>query len=391
MKVLVLGGSGAIGSETTRDLVLTSDFSEIAVADLDYHKASHFCDMTGDSRLLPIEVDVSSGENLKRLFAEYPLVINCSSYRHALTVTEAAIAAGSHLVDLGAFGQTPRQLELAGQAVEAGVLVLLGCGATPGITNLMVRRAARHLAQVESVSIAFASYRPLAPSPGLLDKVLDAFGPSLAASVWDQGHLVDVGPFDGERLVSFHDPVGRVPTYLSPNSEVFTLPTFLPGGLGRLEVRGTWRPEIMEAMRVLHRIGLLSDDPLPGRDYSAKQALRDVFLAQNLREDDGPSAFYLHTEVRGHRDGQVANLTYDLSHPGRDQWGGSCTAKVTGIPASIGAQLLAKGLLPECGVVPVEACVDPDLMFAELARRDLRITEKLIAEQELGVIAPEEA
>lgn len=35
MKALVLGGAGAMCSETTRDLVNTSNFTEIAIGDID--------------------------------------------------------------------------------------------------------------------------------------------------------------------------------------------------------------------------------------------------------------------------------------------------------------------------------------------------------------------
>jgi len=35
MKIFVLGGCGAMGSEATRDLAETSDFEEIVIADAD--------------------------------------------------------------------------------------------------------------------------------------------------------------------------------------------------------------------------------------------------------------------------------------------------------------------------------------------------------------------
>ena len=39
-KILVLGGVGAMATETTIDLVKTSDFEEIMVADIDMQKAN---------------------------------------------------------------------------------------------------------------------------------------------------------------------------------------------------------------------------------------------------------------------------------------------------------------------------------------------------------------
>jgi saccharopine dehydrogenase-like NADP-dependent oxidoreductase len=40
MRAVILGGCGAMGSEATRDLAVTSDFDEITIADLDKEKAS---------------------------------------------------------------------------------------------------------------------------------------------------------------------------------------------------------------------------------------------------------------------------------------------------------------------------------------------------------------
>ena len=67
---------------------------------------------------------------------------------------------------------------------------------------------------------------------------------------------VEVPPFSGEKEVAFAPPIGRVRTYLVPHSETHTLPRFLPG-LRRVDVRGTWRPEIMTALRLYHE-GILS-------------------------------------------------------------------------------------------------------------------------------------
>jgi len=39
MRAVILGGCGAMGSETTRDLAITSDFDEITIADLNIAQA----------------------------------------------------------------------------------------------------------------------------------------------------------------------------------------------------------------------------------------------------------------------------------------------------------------------------------------------------------------
>lgn len=384
MKILVLGGCGAMGSEATRDLAMTSDFEEIHVADIDYHKASHFCDSIGDKRLVPMQVDVANGEGLRRLFADYAIVLNCTSYQFGLIITEAAIAAGTNLLDLGGLYNTPKQLALTEQAKEAGVTIVLGCGATPGITNLMALKGASQMDNVDSAHVAFATYRTIAPSPGLLDTVMDEFSPGTTRFYYEDGQFYEVPPFEGEKAITFAEPVGTVKTYYVPHSETHTLPKFLPGSPNRVDVRGTWRPETMDGLRVFNQMGLLQHENLPGKDYSAKKALRDIFLAQNIREDDGIWAFYLNVQVLGRKGPQAMHITYNLSHPMREAWGCSCTARVTGIPASIGAQLVAKGRVAGTGVLAPEACFDPDEFFAELSKRDIHVHETVVATQDLG-------
>ncbi|MGD2012609.1 MAG: saccharopine dehydrogenase NADP-binding domain-containing protein, partial [Desulfobacterales bacterium] len=59
-KILVLGGVGAMASETTVDLVKTSDFAEIMVADIDIAKAESVTKTMGDERLRVAKINAES-------------------------------------------------------------------------------------------------------------------------------------------------------------------------------------------------------------------------------------------------------------------------------------------------------------------------------------------
>ena len=50
-KILVLGGVGAMATETSIDLVQTSDFDEIMIADINLEKIETFIEESGDNRL----------------------------------------------------------------------------------------------------------------------------------------------------------------------------------------------------------------------------------------------------------------------------------------------------------------------------------------------------
>src|SRR5260221_1017613 len=100
MKILVLGGCGAMGTAATRDLSQTSDFAEIVVADADMERAQALCQELGGGRVRPKRIDVSDGAALPGIFERFDLVLNCTSYVFGLKITDAAIAARRPLPDL---------------------------------------------------------------------------------------------------------------------------------------------------------------------------------------------------------------------------------------------------------------------------------------------------
>lgn len=373
--ILVLGGCGAMGCASTRDLAETSDFQRITIADLDLQKAEVLAGELGGGRVDALSVDVTNKDSLSKVFADYDIVLNCTSYAFGLGITEAAIETGVPLLDLGGLYNTPKQLAMTELAKEKGVTVVLGMGATPGVTNLMARAGSTRMQQVDSIHVHFATYRTIAPSPGLLQTVLDEFSPSTKRFYWEQGELVELAPFMGEKEVAFDAPIGRVSTWFVPHSETHTLPRFIPG-VKRVDVRGTWRPEIMRALKHYNEVGLLSTEPVAG--VAPKDILRELFLKNGDWPGPGEWSFYVNVEVKGRNEHSEVTATYNLSHPESAEWGESATGRVTGIPASIGAQMIAQGRALSPGVLGPEAAFDPWPFFGELAKRKILVREEVL-------------
>src|SRR6266849_3017851 len=256
MKIIILGGCGAMGSEATRDLSLTSDFEEIVIADADLARAQSFAAELGGRRVRAIHADAGDEASLTEILRGFDVIANCTTYHFGLVVTRAAINARVNYLDLGGLYNTPKQLEMDEDARRAGVTICLGSGATPGVTNLMARAAADQLDQVDEVRIAVASFRSIAPSPGLLDTVLDEFSPDSKRFYWQEGEFIETPAFSGARQVRFADPVGEIETFFVPHSETHTIHRFIGKGVRRFDVRGTWRPEIMRALRTFADLGL---------------------------------------------------------------------------------------------------------------------------------------
>jgi saccharopine dehydrogenase-like NADP-dependent oxidoreductase len=57
----------------------------------------------------------------------------------------------------------------------------------------------------------------------------------------------------------------------------------------------------------------------------------------------------------------------------RSQDGYGSTARRTGIPISIAAQMVFNGVITKKGAFPPDVCFDPKLFFKELAKRNLHV------------------
>jgi len=374
MRALVLGGCGTMGREVTRDLSQTSGFERIVIADKDLARAQALVDELADPRLHAAMVDVTQPPEVEALLRDCDVVANCTTYHFGLDLVRLAIAARKPYVDLGGLFNTPRQLALGPDAERAGTTIVLGCGATPGVTNLLAKAAAAEMDTVDRVEIAFGSLRPLAASPGLLDTVLEEFSPTTQRFFYEDGSFVPVPPFDGGKRMEFLPPVGSLETYYVPHSETHTLPRFLSSPPHHVSVRGSWHPEIMTAMRLFLKYGLTSEEPIAvnGTRISPRDFMRAHLLQRPDATPDGPVAFFLRVEVTGRMNGSTVAATYRSSHP-TTEWGPAGTARMTGIPASIALQTLAAGDVKRVGVMGPEGAFEPQPFFQQLRRRGITI------------------
>jgi len=156
MRALVLGGAGAVCKETTRDLAQYSDFEEITVADYNVAAAQALVEEIGNPRLQAIQFDAGDHGGMLRLFPAFDVVVNGLPFKYDYPVNKACVEAGVDGLDLSS---DDPQFALHTEALKKDMLFVPGVGATPGITNMMVRRASEVLDRMEAVDIFFAAFR----------------------------------------------------------------------------------------------------------------------------------------------------------------------------------------------------------------------------------------
>jgi lysine 6-dehydrogenase len=376
MRILMLGGAGAMGSETTKDIIKTSDFSEIVLGDINVEKVKTFISKLNDKRLSVVKVDANNVDELAKTMKGFDIVASALPFRYDLNVTKACVKTGINGIDLSS---EPDQFALDEKAKNAGITYIAGCGATPGTTNMMAKYGISKLDRAEEVQISFAAFRSTAIAPGLLYTTFWEFDPEVEERVYyENGKLVSVKPLEGARTVEFHEQIGQQEVVYIPHEETRSLPKTFPE-LKRVSVRGCFPPATMELVRIMVKYNFYQGEPVEINGKKVKPAdFMFKFLLNNPEAKKNPVwAYGLIVEVTGQKNGKPSKITLKNSHPSMDEWGGrSAYGKNVGIPLSIGAQMLAKGKVEGKGVFPPEESLDSKEFLDELSKRGIQIHEK---------------
>jgi saccharopine dehydrogenase-like NADP-dependent oxidoreductase len=363
-RVLVLGGCGEMGSAAVADLVARTEH-EVAIGDTRPDAARTLLERLGAPPRV-VEVDVEDPPALARALAGADVVLNATYMRHNVPVTDAAIAAGVHLVDLGSYwSETRDQLERDAAAVAADSRIVPGCGVAPGLTNVLARLAADALDVVRSVHLSSYITHPLWTSPGIVVTRFDAStGTSL---VLEDGELRERPSFGDDEVVEFPAPYGAQHVHLVPHPEPLTLQRFL--GVPNAVFKVGYPRDETERIRVLLELGFDRDEPflLDGVPVSPRRFAAAYVGSRGIGPDER-SANVKRVRVDGTRAGRPASLVYDVAV---EATGRSASSAITGTVAAIAADLVVRGGDP--GVRPPEAAFDPAAFVAALALRGLEV------------------
>jgi saccharopine dehydrogenase-like NADP-dependent oxidoreductase len=355
MNVVVLGAAGEVGKTLTADLGACPEIDHVIAADLARDEVEALA--AGRERVSAAPVNLRDREQVLRLLHGCDLLVNCTSFSLFDVVIDLAMSAGIDYADLLSY---PSQ-EQVRAVEESGITAISGLGLTPGLSNVLVAHAADELDEIEEAHIAWMSFRTIAPSRGLLDTILWELSEDCSTREYFQnGRFHQAGPMEGSRLVDFADPAGRQRVYFVPHTEVRTLPRHFPS-LAFCAVRGTWRPKLMDDVRVLNEYGLLNQATLE----ATKEVVWDRFGGER---DVAPWMLFLNVEVVGTQNGETVRRVYDVSHP--TDWNQAATGRMTGLCAAVGAQLLARHGRTHAGFVDPEVYYDPHEFLVELARRE---------------------
>lgn len=366
-KVLVLG-CGEMGEEAIPDLYRCGKFGELAVGTRSLDKAQRLLSSLKGKRtkVRAFALDLRRAADLSEILRGFDVVVNCAgpNYKYEVLVAKAAIGAGVPLVDINDdFTTTLEMLDLDGAAREAGIAIILGLGASPGVNNILVRAAANQLDEVEEIHTAWVMSG--SDPGGLALSYHLLYSLSGRALTYRDGKFVEVRSFvDGKERLEFPEPVGALDVYHIGHPESITLARVFKG-VKVADDKATFHPAIVNDWIVgLGTMAREAGGPVRvnGQDIDPWD-IAAALLQQRCRGlKDVPRQGALRVEVKGKKAGKTRKVFF--SSAGR-------IAQGTGIPASIGAQWLVEGKIKGVGVLPPEACIEPNEFLYEVLSRNI--------------------
>ncbi len=386
MKIVVLGGSGEMGRVVVRDLADTCKDCDVIIAGRDGRKETEFARSFKKKNVTGAKVDVRSRASTVSLLKGSDVVINCVNYYYNLDVMRACLEAGVDYVDLGGlFHMTRKQLELDNEFRKRNLIAVIGCGATPGITNVMAAHGARSFDKIDSIHVQFADadctkYAIPFVVPYSMYTIFDEFMKEPA--VFENGKFKFVEPFSGTEAIDFPEPVNSVKCFNTLHSEVATFPmSFKNKGIKNCSFKGGFDKEFVSKVKFLIDTGFASDRLV--RVGGVK--IRPVDFTVNILNKFIPSddvniddVEFLRVEIFGIKDGRKKKIAVYCKSVSNKKWNIPAGTWNTGTPPSIAAQMIVGGQVKATGVLPPELCLEPEIFFKELKKRDMEIfVEKL--------------
>lgn len=377
MRYLVLG-AGQQGRAIAFDLLRDPD-TEIILADRDPDLLEEVYSWLDDPRVDLEPLDASNVEELEAVMEDADATISALPYRFNLGATEAAIAAKTHLIDLGGNNDVVAgQLELDAAAKEAGIVVIPDCGLAPGLSAILAADVANRFSRIHELKIRVGGL-PQRPQGELdymltfnVEGLLNEYSEPCVAVV--DGETVLVEPLGDIERVNFPEPWGELEAF-NTSGGLSTLPRSLGHKVENMDYKTLRYPGHAEKIRGLYDQGLFSREP---KQTSEGEVIPRELLGKMIEEVcDYPEAdvVLLRILATGLKNSVPIMVRSQIIDRFDKENGITAMMRMTGYPASIIAQMILRGDVDTRGVVPGERAVPFEIFREELKHRDIHLEE----------------
>jgi lysine 6-dehydrogenase len=371
-----------MGYAVAFDLVRSVNVEQVIIADSNRDKLAEVMGQLSDSRVVPVELDVTKTKEVARLMSQVDVVIACISYEHNYPLAKIALSCHTHFIDLGGNEEVvAKQFMLHEIAEEAGVTIIPDLGLAPGLVSLLAVSAAVGLEEVYEMRMRvgglpvdgeelFLNYAQVFSVDGLINEYVED------CTVIRDGKLQRIASLEELEELEFPRPFGKMEAFTTSGG-TSTLPQSYLGRVQNLDYKTIRYPGHCAAVKVLKDLGLMSRQPveLPKGKTTQKIVPRDLLhhLLEHKLAKKEPDVVLVRVTVTGTRDRQPIQFVWDCIDYA-DQ-GSDLTAmmRMTAFPASIVAQMIARGDISARGVLRQENHVPIKLFLAEMDARGINL------------------
>ncbi|MER7759744.1 saccharopine dehydrogenase C-terminal domain-containing protein [Streptomyces sp. NPDC097619] len=384
MRVLLVG-AGGVGTAVTRIAARRAFFEHVTVADYDLGRAEAAVAALGpdEKRFSALRLDASDEAAVTAALTGggHDVLLNATDPRFVLPLFRAALAAGSHYLDMAMSLSYPHperpheecgvklgdaQFELAPRWEEAGRLALVGMGVEPGLSDVFARYAADELFdEIEEIGIRDGADLTVegyefAPSFNIWTTIEECLNPPVVYEA-DRGWFT-TAPFSEPEVFDFPEGIGPVECVNVEHEEVLLVPRWVKAR--RVTFKYGLGADFIEKLKTLHALGLDRTEPVAVRSDlgEARVSPRDLVAAAlpdpATLGDRMTGKTCAGTWVKGVRDGKPREVY--LYHVVDNQWsmreyGSQAVVWQTAINPVVALELLARGDWSGAGVLGPEA------------------------------------
>ncbi len=398
-RIVVIGAAGEMASLGIERLGAHGPDCMFELYDLDIDQLQELAAKLPPGRASVGRLDLFDDEALRRVVEGASLVVlGAGPYmRTGPPVMRACIASGVDYLDFDDdIESTEDALRLDQAARDAGIACLVGCGASPGMSNIIAVDAASQLDEVESLDVCFVSgdegARPYGAA--VIEHILHISAGECVA--WRDGYRTVVEAAAESEVFPMGGVIGDYRLYEVAHPETVTLPRRFPNarsirvmggaypqpvngliqGLARaVEAEKMSVPEAVEWFQAVMRD---ENGSLKGWRYALSGMLAQIrnressvsalsrFLWRGLRKQHEPYCGCLLARAVGVRDGKPAKTMVKTPTGGPGTYLGSSLRAITGTCLAAFVALALDRLGEHRGVLAPEDWVVPPQFYAAL-------------------------
>jgi lysine 6-dehydrogenase len=378
VKFLVLG-AGRQGYAVAYDLIRSPRVEQVIIADKDANRVKQLADMLADDKVIPVELDATNNSEVTDLMSRCGAAISCVNYHHNYELSKAALESGSSLVDLGGNDDiVAKQFLLDELAKERGITIIPNLGLAPGVVSLLAVTAAEAFDELYEIRLRvggvpidpeglFMGYAQSFAMDGLINEYVED------VTVIRDGQLMRLPSLSGLEPIEFPKPFGVMEAF-STSGGISTMPLTYEGKIQNMDYKTIRYPGHCEKIKLLKDLGLMSSEPVQLANLQVQpRELLSHLLSEKLKQDE-PDAVLVRVVVTGVKDKKPSQVVWDCVDYNNQADGLTAMMRMTAFPASIIAQMIARGDIAQRGVLRQETVVPVKLFLAELASRGINLT-----------------